>query len=213
MRFQNDNISVNYDVGNIPGRIGESVKEYSNLYPSLNVKYDLNDKNALRLALSKTITLPEFKEISPFEYVSQTGQITRGNPDLEASKDLNYDLKWEYFPATGQLVSLAAFYKDIQDPINTVQDRGSAGVFSYFNSGDKAEVYGFELETKVGLIKADEEGETPTGINLDLNFNATRMWHSQDLKEVGRCRRKFHKDLSLQKLNKNGFTRSFGLDC
>ncbi len=184
MRFQNDNIRVNYDVGNIPGRIGESVKDYNNLYPSLNLKYDLNDKNALRLALSKTITLPEFKEISPFEYVSQTGQIIRGNPDLEASKDLNYDLKWEYFPATGQVVSLAAFYKDIQDPINKVQDRGSAGVFSYFNSGDKAEVYGFELETKVDLINADEEGETPTGINLDLNFNATRMWHSQDLKEV-----------------------------
>lgn len=184
LRFQNDNIAVNYDVGNIPGRIGESTKEYNNLYPSVNIKYDLNEKHAFRLAVSKTITLPEFKEISPFEYVSQTGQVTRGNPDLEASKDLNYDLKWEFFPSSGQLVSLAGFYKDIQDPINKVQDRGSAGVFSYFNSGEKAEVYGFELETKIDLMKANEEGETPTGVNLGLNFNATRMWHSQDLKEV-----------------------------
>ena len=142
LRYQRDEINVGFDVGNFPGRIGESVKDYSNLYPSLNIKYDINAKNALRLALSRTITLPEFKEIAPFEYVSQTGQVTRGNPNLEASRDLNYDLKWEYFPSQGQLISIAAFYKHISDPINKVQDRGSAGVFSFFNSGEKAEIYG-----------------------------------------------------------------------
>ena len=184
LRFQKDDLKVTYDVGNIPGRIGEANKNYNNVYPSLNVKYSLNDNQALRLAISNTITLPEFKEVSPFEYVSQTGQVTRGNPDLDASKDINYDLKWEYFPSNGQLISLAGFYKEIKDPINTVQDRGSAGVFSYFNSGEKGEVYGFELETKVDLVKVNDEGETPKGINLDLNLNATRMWHSQDLKEV-----------------------------
>ncbi len=204
LRYQNDDISVNYDVGNIPGRKGESIKQYNNLYPSLNIKYDLSEKSALRLALSKTITLPEFKEVSPFEYVSQTGQVTRGNPDLEASKNLNYDLKWEYFPSFGQLVSLAAFYKDIQDPINKVQDRGSAGVFSYFNSGDKAEVYGFELETKIDLFQAIEEGESPTGINLDLNFNATRMWHSQDLKEVRAEDGTFIRTFRYKNLTKTG---------
>ncbi len=184
LRFQKDDLKVTYDVGNIPGRIGEANKNYNNVYPSLNIKYSLNDNQALRLAVSNTITLPEFKEVSPFEYVSQTGQVTRGNPDLDASKDINYDLKWEYFPSNGQLISLAGFYKDIKDPINKVQDRGSAGVFSYFNSGDKGEVYGFELETKVDLVKVNDEGESPKGINLDLNLNATRMWHSQDLKEV-----------------------------
>lgn len=184
LRFQKDDLRVTYDVGNVPGRIGEANKNYNNVYPSLNVKYSLNDNQALRLAVSNTITLPEFKEVSPFEYVSQTGQVTRGNPDLDASKDINYDLKWEYFPSNGQLISLAGFYKEIKDPINKVQDRGSAGVFSYFNSGDKGEVYGFELETKVDLVKVNDEGETPKGINLDLNLNATRMWHSQDLKEV-----------------------------
>ncbi len=186
LRYQRDEINVGFDVGNFPGRVGESNKEYSNLYPSLNVKYDINEKHALRLAVSRTITLPEFKEISPFEYVSQTGQVTRGNPDLEASRDLNYDLKWEYFPSSGQIISVAAFYKDISDPINKVQDRGSAGVFSFFNSGEKAEVFGIEAETKIDIIKPvtnDEDG-TQSGSDLNLVFNATRMWHNQDLKEV-----------------------------
>lgn len=186
LRYQNDIVDVGYDVGNIPGRIGNSKKEYNNIYPSLNIKYDIDEKQALRLALSRTITLPEFKEIAPFEYVSPTGQVTRGNPDLEASRDLNYDLKWEYFPSNGQLISVAAFYKEISDPINKVQDRGSAGVFSFFNSGEKAEVYGIEAETKLDLIRPVEspDGSSTSGYGLNLVFNATRMWHNQDLKEV-----------------------------
>lgn len=186
LRFQQDQIDVSYDVGNIPGRVGATSKEYNNLYPSANIKYDFNDQHALRLAVSRTITLPEFKEIAPFEYVSQVGQVTRGNPELEASRDINYDLKWEYFPSNGELVSLAAFYKEISDPINKVQDRGSAGVFSFFNSGEKAEVYGIEAETRIDLLKPVEnlDDNSTSGIGLGLVFNATRMWHSQDLKEV-----------------------------
>ncbi len=186
VRYQRDEIDVNFDVGNFPGRIGNSNKQYDNLYPALNLKYELNELQALRFAFSRTITLPEFKEIAPFEYVSQTGQVTRGNPDLEASIDLNFDLKWEYFPSSNQLISVAAFYKDISDPINKVQDRGSAGVFSFFNSGEKAEIFGLEAETNLALIKPpmNDDLGVPEGIGLDLVFNVTRMWHNQDLKEV-----------------------------
>lgn len=188
LRYQIDDISVNYDIGNLNPRTGVSEQDYKNLYPSLNIKYSVNDLNALRFAFSRTITLPEFKEIAPFNYVSPTGQITRGNPDLIASTDLNFDLKWEYFPSAGQLVSVAAFYKDITDPINRVRERGSAGIFSYFNSGEKAEVFGIEAETKIDLIKGieNEEDNSLSGSELNLVLNATRMWHTQDLKEVFR---------------------------
>lgn len=185
LRYQRDQIGVNFDVGNYPGRLGASNKDYSNLYPSLNIRYSLNDQQALRMAMSRTITLPEFKEIAPFEYVSQIGQITRGNPALEASKDVNYDLKWEYFPSNGELLSVSAFYKNISDPINRVQDRGSSGVFSYFNSGDKATVLGIEAEAKVDLLTpAEDENGMQKGSGVNLIFNASRMWHNQDLKEL-----------------------------
>ncbi|MFT4832856.1 MAG: outer membrane receptor protein involved in Fe transport, partial [Psychroserpens sp.] len=186
MRYQKDQINVTYDIGNLFPRTGESIKEYNNLYPSLNLKYSINELNSFRLAVSRTLTLPEFKEVSPFEYVSPIGQITRGNVDLEASRNLNYDLKWEYFPSAGQLVSVSAFYKNIADPINRVRDRGSAGVFSYFNSADKAEVFGLEMETKLDLVtpKISEDGAGKSGNGLNMVFNATRMFHSQDLKEI-----------------------------
>jgi TonB-dependent receptor len=185
-RYQKDKIEVNYDIGNLFPRTGQSLQEYDNLYPSVNIKYSVNEQHALRAAFSKTITLPEFKEISPFEYVSPTGQITRGNPDLIASNNYNYDLKWEYFPSAGQLISAAAFYKSIKDPINKVRDRGSAGVFSYFNSGEEATVFGLEAEARLDIIKPienDEDGSL-SGYGLDVVLNATRMWHNQDLKVV-----------------------------
>ncbi|MFD2516746.1 TonB-dependent receptor [Salinimicrobium flavum] len=180
VRYQQDELDVVYNVGNIPGRIGSSHMTYNNFYPALNLRYALNEKNNIRLAASKTLTLPEFKEVAPFEYVSQTGQVTRGNPDLQASDNYNFDLKWEYFPSAGQLISLTGFYKKIEDPINQVQDRGSAGVFSYFNAGKQAEIYGLELESKLELITM----KNGAAYDLNLGFNASRMWHSQDLKEV-----------------------------
>lgn len=178
LRYQKDDIDVNFDVNNFPGRLGSSSKDYRRLYPSVNVKYAINDKHAIRFANSATTTLPEFKEIAPFEYVSPVGQITRGNPDIEASFDLNYDLKWEFFPSNDELISLTGFYKSIEDPINRVQDRGAAGIFSYFNSGEEATVFGVEVEARLNIIDGDDRP------NLRVNFNASRMWHEQDLKEI-----------------------------
>ncbi|MCX2679883.1 TonB-dependent receptor [Galbibacter sp. EGI 63066] len=180
-RYEVDDLDVNFDVNNYPGREGTSSKSYSDVYPSLNMKYNFNEKHGIRFATSRTITLPEFKEMAPFEYVSPTGQVTRGNPNIEASTNYNYDLKYEYFITPGQLVSFAGFYKTIEDPINKVQDRGSAGVFSYFNSGEEARIFGLELETRLDLVKSEE---VDSGYDLNLNLNATRMWHQQDLKEM-----------------------------
>ncbi len=178
-RYQKDMINLDYDVANAPGGQGGNVeKNYDNFYPALNIKYAVSEKHNLRLAASKTITLPEFKEIAPFEYVSATGQITRGNVDLEASNVYNLDLKWEFFPTNKELISATAFYKNIKDPINRVLDRGSAGVFSFFNSGEEATIYGIELDANVNLTSSEEEN----GINLDLGVNFSRMWHNQDLK-------------------------------
>jgi len=180
LRVQKDDIDVLFDVGNFPGRLGETNKDYNRLYPSINMKYAINDKHSIRLANSITRTLPEFKEIAPFEYVSPQGQVTRGNPNIEASNNFNYDVKWEFFPSSDQLFSVTGFYKKIEDPINRVQDRGSAGVFSYFNSGEKAEVYGLEVEGRINILDGGDTDDQP---KLRVNFNASRMWHEQDLKE------------------------------
>jgi TonB-dependent receptor len=179
LRYDASQIQVAYNAAQAPGgRVGGRTKEYNRFFPSFNVKYAPNEKNSVRLAGSITQTLPEFKEIAPFQYVSPTGLITFGNPDIVASKNLNLDLKWEYFYSDSELISVTSFYKRISDPINASVTRGSTGYFSYFNTAEKATVYGVELESRVNLITVDDRPK------LRLNLNATRIWHSQDLKDV-----------------------------
>ncbi len=180
-RYQNDDIDVVFDVNNYPQNLPNFVyKSYDNIYPSVNFRFSPNEDSNIRLAASRTITLPEFKEIAPFEYVSQTGLVTRGNPDLEASTNTNFDLKYEIFPSSGEVISLTGFYKNIKDPINKARERGSAPVFSYFNAGEEANIYGIELEARMNVI----ENENEAGLDLAVSGNVTRMWHSQDLKDV-----------------------------
>lgn len=179
LRYDSSQIDIAYDAAQAPGgRQGSRTKNYDRFFPSFNVKYAANDKHSFRIAGSITQTLPEFKEIAPFQYVSPTGLITFGNADIEASKNLNFDLKWEHFFSRSELVSLTTFYKKIEDPINASVTRGSTGYFSFFNTAEKATVYGIELESRVNLISVDDRPK------LRLNFNATRMWHKQDLKDV-----------------------------
>ena len=178
VRYERDDIKVIWDVGNYVGRIDVLDKTYESVYPSVNLKYELKENHYLRFASSITQTLPEFKELAPFEYVSPTGRVTKGNPNLEKSEIYNWDLKYEMFPQSGQLFSATAFYKQINNPINLALTRGSSGYFFYANTGDKATIYGFELEAKTDLIKNDDD----EGV-LNITGNITKMWLNQDLYE------------------------------
>lgn len=176
VRYERDEVDVTWDVANFVGRIGTVNKVYESLYPSVNLKYELAENNFLRFASSVTQTLPEFKELAPFEYVSPTGRVTRGNPNIEKSEIYNFDLKYEMFPQRGQVFSATGFYKQINNPINLAQARGSSGNFIYFNTGEKATVLGLELEAKSDLIK-DKDNESI----LNITGNVTKMWLNQDL--------------------------------
>ncbi|WP_347838995.1 TonB-dependent receptor domain-containing protein [uncultured Draconibacterium sp.] len=191
VRYEMDKIEIDWDVANYVGRIGSTSKDYNNILPALNLKYQLSENSSLRLAASKTLTLPEFKELAPFNYVSPTGRVTMGNPELVNSENYNVDVKWEMFPARKELFSVTGFYKLINDPINLAQTRGSSGYFIFENTGEKANVYGLELETRLGLIKATEDGMP----SLDMIVNATKMWFNQDLYDVFQYNNKTESDL------------------
>ena len=181
LRLERNEINVTWNVKNYQGpggqaRIGQLTREYTSLYPSVNVKYELNKKNYLRFASSLTQTLPEFKEFAPFQYEEPTGRIIQGNPNLERSKVLNLDVKYEWFPKSDELFSATAFYKNIKDPINLALTRGSSGNFEFNNTGEKATVFGVELEGRVNLLENEDEKAL-----LSANANVSKMWFNQDL--------------------------------
>ena len=129
------------------------------LLPSLSTKYVLKENMNLKFGASKTYTLPQFKERVDMLYEEVT-QVYRGNKDIYESTNWNADLKWEYFPSNGELISATVFGKLIQNPINSIFINSTSNDISYINSGDKAEVFGLEVELKKELFNfKGEEAE------------------------------------------------------
>ncbi|KAF2335719.1 TonB-dependent receptor [Flavobacterium daemonense] len=126
--------------------------------PSVNLKYALNEKNAVRFAASETYTMPQFKEMAQFLY-SDVNSNEYGNPYLIASTDYNVDLKYDYYLSKKEIISLGGFYKYIQNPISRTQMNSPAIEYSYVNT-DKAFVVGAELEVRKTLYSFDSEARS-----------------------------------------------------
>ncbi|WKW47072.1 TonB-dependent receptor [Myroides sp. JBRI-B21084] len=174
--------------------------------PNLSFKYAINTVQNLRLAASKTYTLPQFKERARFIYEDVT-EIKVGNPYLYPSQNYNLDLKWELFPNSDEVVSVAAFGKYILDPINEITMASSTNDITWVNIGDKGYVYGAEFEIKkqiidfgganknnlfaglnVSYMKTDQEinrekiqKETNGLINTNFNFDRSSFTGASDL--------------------------------
>lgn len=139
--------------------------------PSLNLKYDLTKKHSLRLGASKTYTLPQAKEISPFRYVGVSFK-SQGNQNLQPSDNYNVDLKWDFFPTESELVSIGSFFKYIANPISRIEVASAGGYLSYENISDKALVGGVEIELRKDLYKKSI-GEDYHKLNLGFNGTYT----------------------------------------
>lgn len=144
--------------------------------PSLTLKYELNDKQNLRFGFSKTYTLPQFKERALFVYEDVT-EVKVGNPDLYASDDYNFDLKWEYFPTADELISVTGFGKYILNPINEVTIASSTNDISFINTGDYGYVAGAEIEYRKTIFNFDSTNNQ----KLSGGLNASYLYSNQEL--------------------------------
>ena len=86
--------------------------------PSLNFTYSPNTKHSIRVAGSRTVARPEFREIAPFSFYDyELNYGVNGNPDLKRSAILNGDIRYEFYPKGGEAITIGAFYKSFDDPI------------------------------------------------------------------------------------------------
>jgi hypothetical protein len=127
-----------------------------NLLPSANFVYLPTDKINVRLGYSTTVIRPELKDLAPFiSFDFRNFQIVQGNPDLRSTSIRNYDLKFEFFPSAGEILSAAVYYKDLTDPIEKAPGVDNDVAIRPINTG-KAYVRGveFELRKRLNFIPA-----------------------------------------------------------
>ncbi len=145
------------------------------ILPSFSLKYGLNEKNNLRLALGKTYTLPQFTEMALFLFEGIT-ETTLGNPYLYPSDVYNVELKWEMFPKRGELLSVSTFGKYIEDPINKFVMASASNDFTYANTGDWAYVYGVEVDIKKDLFTlSTDDGLKKLSVAANLSLMETKQ--------------------------------------
>ncbi|MFC3094370.1 TonB-dependent receptor [Alteromonas sediminis] len=128
-------------------RIEEGSVQEDDLFPSLALTFLSDDNYQVRASYGETIVRPDLREVVPVTYFDPLTDVrTFGRVGLLSSPIKNYDLRYEYYGANGDNYSIAAFYKDIDAPIETVLRIGDEDYSATFINGETAEVYGVEVE-------------------------------------------------------------------
>jgi outer membrane receptor protein involved in Fe transport len=167
------------------------------------------DKTKFRTSFSKTLSRPEFREVANFAYYDfvRNAQLL-GNTNLEKTDIYNLDLKWEYYPKSGENISISLFGKNFIRPIEQIVADGSvpSNLLLTFTNPDRADVYGIEFElrkqicswldvytnstisnshVKVNGVERQLQGQSNYVVNGGLNFHKGNNTFNLSYNRVG----------------------------
>lgn len=189
----------------------------NDFFPSVNATWHITSTHQLRASYGRSINRPEFREVSPSVFYDfDLSSSVQGNTALKDCHIDNVDLRYEWYPSQGDQISLAAFYKRFDSPIEwtyTVTG-GTDQIYSYMNA-KLAHSYGLELDVRKKLdflhlpdftlvfngsliksqVKFDKgtrqksrpmQGQSPYLINLGLFYNHEDWSASLQYNRIGK---------------------------
>lgn len=116
-------------------------------FSALSLTYLADNNYQVRFGYGETVVRPDLRELVAVAYFDPLTDIkTFGVAGLKSSDLKNYDARFEYYMDNGDNFSVAAFYKDITAPIETILKVGDEDYTATFVNGDTGEVYGIEAE-------------------------------------------------------------------
>ena len=112
--------------GNTGISLTSGTKDYVDVFPSLQIRYEIDPKSDLRFAVTRGIARPNYSDLVPF----LNGQVcaacnhdftnlSAGNPNLHAQHAWNYDILYANYFTPTSVFSAGLFYKQISDFIYT----------------------------------------------------------------------------------------------
>ncbi len=163
-----------YDLGlNSRGDVLQDLGQ-TDIAPSLNLIYSVADNVKVRGAVSRTVDRPEFRELAPFQFTEATSlRQLFGNPTLVPAGIVSGDLKVDWFPGPGEMLSIGGFYKKLTDPIERVFIAAASTAFSFQNA-KSATVNGLEFDAQLGLWRLSESLE-------NFSMQANYSWIDSDV--------------------------------
>ena len=95
---------------------GEYKNNYTNLLPSLLLKYKMSESGSIRASITKTLSRPKYSALvanKSFNLADQ--EATMGDPNIKPTTAWNFDLSIDHYFKSIGMVSLGLFYKDVKN--------------------------------------------------------------------------------------------------
>ena len=158
--------------------VRENVINKLDLFPTINLILQLNERSNLRSSATRTTARPSFKEASIAEIYDPLSNMTFiGNIDLKPSYIQNYDLRYEYYGNFSQMFAFSLFYKNFKDPIEMTYFESAPTNFTPKNLGS-ATLLGIELEIRKNLSFINEIFKNFT-FNVNASFIDSKLSFSE----------------------------------
>ncbi|MCG8528171.1 MAG: TonB-dependent receptor, partial [Opitutales bacterium] len=125
-------------------------KSYTDFFPHLSLQYNFNEDTIGRVAITKTIARPRFKQTALRRFVNREDEeIEAGNPQLDPFESWNFDASIEFYSPNLGVFSAAVFYKSIDnyvfDLATELEDADTGYDLITFLNGESAQIYGLEF--------------------------------------------------------------------
>ncbi|WP_417620021.1 TonB-dependent receptor [Oceanihabitans sediminis] len=183
-----------------------NTNSYTDILPSLAIKYDIQNDLILRAAVSTALARPNYYSLAPYVNVNtEDNEISAGNPELDATNAINFDLMVDkYFKSVG-ILSGGVFYKNMKNFIYTASDsqytqekfasdfpnqsnpisNGETWDFVQSRNGDNVGVYGFEvaLQRQLDFIPVDFFKSLGVYVNYTFTKSKTKGITNEDGEE------------------------------
>ena len=127
------------------------VNKKTDWLPALTLIYNITDNFNVRAAYSKTIARPDFRELAITNYYNVEDRIEVNNvAGIKQTYTDNADLRFEWYPQAGEVISISGFYKRFKDPVEllTVQRQQDLSYSRYTFNLKKATALGLELNLR-----------------------------------------------------------------
>ena len=129
-------------------RPGDGQPGYTDVLPSLALNWAVTDAQNLRLSFSRTLSRPSTARSPQSSTQRARRRGVRGNETLRRTLIDNFDLRWELYPNSGEVLSVALFAKRFDAPIERVYLATSGTPIVTFVNARAARNYGVEVEAR-----------------------------------------------------------------
>ena len=140
------------------------VKSYANLFPTINLGYEINDKESVTLGYNRRIRRPRSRFINPFPSRSSATNLFQGNPDIDPSISDGFDLG--YLNRFGKLtLNTSVYFQHATDAFSFISQ----------DTGETVNLNGQQVpvirRTPINLATNDRYG-----FEFTLTYNPSRKW-------------------------------------